>query len=903
MRGAAWIVASLLVLGGCATAEDPPSSSGTGGTGGKDAGKAGTGGSSGTGGHAGTGGSSGTGGTGGTPPDASADGATDASVDVDATVPDGIPDVVVDIDPASCITVSSAALEVAANDRVSAKLNPQVAGAQLVLNILWRGGVFNPIDPGTYPLGEGVNANMSSCSQCVYAGDGTSPTFFFAYAGSIDVQSVEIPFDGQSTAKLRDVVLVEVEQVGAVTVPVADGACLLLEDVAWNTGCPLAGDPCDAATGCCDFMSTCDNGVCTCTAPGTEACDWQCISTAADTDHCGACGNACATSESCIEGHCGLPVSVEVSGLCGAVTLTNNGADNLTINADGAHTFALPVRDGEPYNVEVAAQPATQTCVVAGGQGTVQGAAVTGVTVECTGGSAVVSGTVEGLAAGHSAALVLNGDTANTQTISANGTFAFAANPLDCGDGFDVAVSNSTPGAPTQCFVFEGIGIAGQHDATHVSVVCDVPSYVDEAATVGAPGSLTVLSNDSVLFPTPTGHDAVTGTGWSDVQMRRVLSNLVPDPAFNGPIALGIPQAVGAGWFAGGVFGAHHATASNLDVIVTGEVVGDPPCAGTSRPHSLMTVRANQLGVLDAGFATGGVDLESFLVGCGPEYASRGRQVAAQSSGTLVVGGDSYEGTASTGKVALIRLTATGSADASFGTSGKATLAPPTGATANALVRMRVLSDDRILLLARYLDAAGIPSSQVMRLTAAGQPDPTFASGAPVVLSAAYRDMAVTSGGEIVLTGGQFAANYASPAHLALTRLTSAGLVDGAFANGGAPAVDFALWPGWTATDAWGDALVELPNGAWIVAGSTRENPPATAHLLFLARFTSGGAIDTNFHDDGLLVLRDTGRLRYTALALQSTGHVVTALGEYSALPPFESALSSSMLLLRHANP
>jgi len=75
-----------------------------------------------------------------------------------------------------------------------------------------------------------------------------------------------------------------------------------------------------------------------------------------------------------------------VSGLTGAVVLRNNGADDLTVNADGAFTFPTPVATGVPYNVTVGTQPAGQTCTVQNGSGTAN-ADVSNVAVNCSAGA------------------------------------------------------------------------------------------------------------------------------------------------------------------------------------------------------------------------------------------------------------------------------------------------------------------------------------------------------------------------------------------------------------------------------------------------------------------------------------------------------------------------------------
>jgi len=72
-----------------------------------------------------------------------------------------------------------------------------------------------------------------------------------------------------------------------------------------------------------------------------------------------------------------------VSGLSGTVVLQDNGGDSLTINSNGSFTFATSVAQGASYNVTVLTQPTGETCSVTNGSGTMGGANVTDVDVNC----------------------------------------------------------------------------------------------------------------------------------------------------------------------------------------------------------------------------------------------------------------------------------------------------------------------------------------------------------------------------------------------------------------------------------------------------------------------------------------------------------------------------------------
>jgi hypothetical protein len=76
----------------------------------------------------------------------------------------------------------------------------------------------------------------------------------------------------------------------------------------------------------------------------------------------------------------GSQVTLDDSG----VTLDDNGADPLTLTADGAFTFATPVAYGGVYDVTVATAPSGQICAVANASGSSVFANITSVSVTCS---------------------------------------------------------------------------------------------------------------------------------------------------------------------------------------------------------------------------------------------------------------------------------------------------------------------------------------------------------------------------------------------------------------------------------------------------------------------------------------------------------------------------------------
>ncbi len=72
-----------------------------------------------------------------------------------------------------------------------------------------------------------------------------------------------------------------------------------------------------------------------------------------------------------------------VSGLAGSVVLQNNGGDDLAVSANGAFTFGAALATAGAYAVTVLSQPAGQTCTAANAAGSIAGAKVVNIAVNC----------------------------------------------------------------------------------------------------------------------------------------------------------------------------------------------------------------------------------------------------------------------------------------------------------------------------------------------------------------------------------------------------------------------------------------------------------------------------------------------------------------------------------------
>ncbi len=168
---------------------------------------------------------------------------------------------------------------------------------------------------------------------------------------------------------------------------------------------------------------------------------------------------SCVTTEFTIGG--------TVSGLLGSGLTLQNGSDTLAVAADGSFTFGASAINGTPYNVSVAAQPSspTQVCEVANGAGTINGANVTNVQVNCTTSSFTVSAAITGISGFFPFVQIQNN---GSDLINAfdDDTYTFAT-PVQSGQPYNVQVVGGT----LTCTVIGGEGIMGGENVT-VQITC-----------------------------------------------------------------------------------------------------------------------------------------------------------------------------------------------------------------------------------------------------------------------------------------------------------------------------------------------------------------------------------------------------------------------------------------------
>lgn len=285
--------------------------------------------------------------------------------------------------------------------------------------------------------------------------------------------------------------------------------------------------------------------------------------------------------------------------------------------------------------------------------------------------------------------------------------------------------------------------------------------------------------------------------------------------------------------------------------------------------------RYNSDGSLDASFGTGGTLYTEV-----PDHVyGRIMGVEVLASGKIVAGGSAYSG--GIDRVVLARYNSNGSLDATFGTGGLVSVAPPAG-TQETLDDIAVLADGRILATGNsYTNATGQKTFVLLRFNADGSPDATFGTGGRVI-SAPLPDLQITAQALALLPDGRFlvggGTNNGDVASL-LVRYNSDGSLDTSFDGDGIVAIDSTANPGDILT------LAVQADGDIIAAG----------RYFVVMRLNSDGSLDGSFGAGGITSTNFPGTsYPYASSAkIQANGSIVIGGFAYSTA-------SSSYVLARY---
>ena len=498
----------------------------------------------------------------------------------------------------------------------------------------------------------------------------------------------------------------------------------------------------------------------------------------------------------------GFAIGGAVSGLLGSGLVLDNQGDRLQVAGNGPFQFAGRRADQAIYDVRVASQPTNpdQVCTVANGAGTVAGADVTNIGVNC-----VTAPPVAGLdpSFGGDGKVSTPSGSAEAVAVQPDGAIVTAGNDSL---GLDFQLMRHQPDGDLDPSFGGGDGIV----TTSFGGPLGAPLSRDEAFDVA-------LQPDGKILV--AGSAQLTGTSL-DFVVARYNPDGSPDTGFGG----------GDG-FVTTDFGSGADVANGVAVQPDGRIVlaghaGVPRGPGLGFDNDFAVARYEPDGDLDLSFSSDGrvtTDLQTFL-----EDSDLGQDVALQADGRIVVVGDHRQ----VRDFGLVRYEADGALDSSFGNGG---VVIGDFAAGEGMRGVAVQPDGRIVV-AGFSGAHG-PNNDfaLARYQPNGDLDSSFGTGDHLVTTDVSRghglgedfaeDLVLQADGKIVAVG-----RNTTPAFndIAVVRYASDGSLDIAFGDQGVLAVDF------HGSDDFGQDIALQPDGKIVAAGAARDGSTLKVALMRL---------------------------------------------------------------------
>jgi len=313
----------------------------------------------------------------------------------------------------------------------------------------------------------------------------------------------------------------------------------------------------------------------------------------------------------------------------------------------------------------------------------------------------------------------------------------------------------------------------------------------------------------------------------------------------------------GDGWLKVNVPGSGYASAVALQDDGKIVVVGEAERSGDS---DVIVMRLTSSGRLDSTFSGDGM-LELSLAS-GPAYANA---VLIVPSGAIVVAG-SANGVGG-GDMLVLRLTPAGRMDRSFSGDGKRFIdVAGMQDAAQAIER----DGSKLIVAGGALDATS-GGFAIARLTNAGGSDTSFSGDGVMRVEFDPADdeyafgVVVNTDGSYLLGGQRYVSNNYQ---VGLVRITAAGVPDPTFGGG-----DGIITSDPTAGGDYPSAFVGMPNGKVLIAGANL----AVETTMQVLRYRADGSLDPTFSGDGIASVRIGSYAVAYAMATTSAGKIVVA--------------------------
>jgi len=271
-------------------------------------------------------------------------------------------------------------------------------------------------------------------------------------------------------------------------------------------------------------------------------------------------------------------------------------------------------------------------------------------------------------------------------------------------------------------------------------------------------------------------------------------------------------------------------------------------------------------GSLDAAFGSGGIVITP--VGTGNDF---GRGLVLQSDGKIILVG--FAETGATGyDMALVRYTASGGLDPSFGNAGK--VLTPVGSGRDEAWSILLQNDGRIVVAGSAI-VAGSTDFALVRYLTDGALDPNFGAGGKQTTplrsfqttDTAY-SLTAQADGKLIAAG--YVQNSTAGLDFALVRYLTDGSLDTTFGTGGK--VNTLL----SGSQAAYDVAIQQ-NGKIVIAGVTDGN--STFQDFAVLRYLPDGSLDSSFGTAGIVTTDFVGNFNDQAasVTIGDDGRIIVA--------------------------
>ncbi|MCA9589737.1 MAG: hypothetical protein KC657_30750, partial [Myxococcales bacterium] len=281
-----------------------------------------------------------------------------------------------------------------------------------------------------------------------------------------------------------------------------------------------------------------------------------------------------------------------------------------------------------------------------------------------------------------------------------------------------------------------------------------------------------------------------------------------------------------------------------------GRIVAAGQVRSTGQPATIAVLRYLADGGADPTFGDAGVVLTS--------YAGRdayGRSVALEPTGKIIVAGFSEDAVSPNGSAdyEVVRYTADGSMDATFGTGGRVTI--DVHGTSDTPGVIALAPGGKIALAGRSKETASLTGRHdvsAVRLDSAGDLDPSFADAGKFVSSFGapgtqrVSGLAIDGTGRLILGGSYFSG--AGTDDFGVFRLTASGVLDLGLADAGLVTTDFS-----ERADTAAGVLLQQDDKI-IAFGTSGIGAQSDTYGIAISRYLPNGALDTNFGTGGTVL-------------------------------------------------